>query len=198
MTHTYFSHLKFESLHPNTYCNLLLYSYFSGSDSPLTMKPSVLPGHLPPNSYFGSPLGLLHFQQQLQQQALNSSFFQRTPAGAMSLPYQSHLSATSLLGGATGLPPTSMATSPWSPYFLFARQPQPGSNMAGAPNENSTPNGLPAHLRTRGIPPSSGIPPTSSSGLSNNNTHKELILNSSIESLRMRARQHSASLGLYD
>ena len=161
------------------------------------MKPSVLPGHLPPNSYFGSPLGLLHFQQQLQQQAINSSFFQRGPAGAMSLPYQSHLSASSLLGGATGLPPTSMATSPWSPYFLFARQSQPGSNMRPT-NENSPPNGLPAHLHSRGIPPSPRIPPTSSNSLSNNNTHKELILNNSIESLRLRARQHSASLGLYD
>ena len=118
-----------------------------GSDSPLNVKPSMLPGHLPPN-YFGSPLGLLHFQQQLQQQAINSSLFPRGP-GTMSLPYQSHLSASSLLGGTSGLPPTSMA-GPWSPYFLFARQPQPqpGSNMAAA-NENAPPNGLPVHLHNQ-------------------------------------------------
>ena len=165
-----------------------------GSDSPLKVKPSMLPGHLPPN-YFGSPLGLLHFQQQLQQQAINSSLFPRGP-GTMSLPYQSHLSASSLLGGTSGLPPTSMA-GPWSPYFLFARQsqPQPGSNMAAA-NENSPPNGLSVHLHNRGIP-ASGVSPTSNNNIPNNN-HKELILNNSIESLRMRARQHSASLGLYD
>lgn len=166
--------------------------FFAGNESPPPppVKHSMIPDHLPPNSYFGSPLGLLHFQHQLQQQAISSSLLQRAP-GAMSLPYHSHLSqAASLLGGSSAaLPPAS----PWSPYFLFPRQPQSGSNMAAS--ENSPPNGLP-HLHNRGIP-SAGMPPTSVS-LSNNNPHKELILNNSIESLRMRARQHSASLGLYD
>lgn len=185
------------STHSKQAGNIFLFD-ISGEGSPLgPTKSSMLPGQLPPNSYFGSHLGLLHFQQQLQQQALNSSLFQRAP-GAMPLPYQSPLSASSLLGGTTGLPPTSMATGPWSPYFLFARQSQSGSSGAiGSSESSSAGSGMPVHLHNRGIP--AAVPPSSTGNMSSTNPHhKELILNSSIESLRMRARQHSASLGLMD
>ena len=148
--------------------------------------------HHIPNNYFGSPLGLLHFQQQLQQQAINSSLFQRP---GVPLSYHNALQHGSLLGGSTGIPASSM-TGAWSPYFLFARGPQPNNSTIGPPADTSP--GNMSHIQNRAI---SSMPPASghnNPGPPNVNPNKELMLNSSIESLRMRARQHSASLGLYD
>ena len=138
-----------------------------------------------PTTPLSSSLSFLQFQHQLQQQAsVGPPVFQRQN---ISMPYsgQTYFQRPNFPTNGS-LPPMSSASSSWSPYFLFARGPQPFISMA----DTHASSGLPSTSRSV-----SGNMATGTFGMNN---HKDSMLNSSIESLRIRARQHSASLGYYE
>ena len=118
--------------------------------------------------YRDAAMNMLHFQQQLHQHALNSSFLQRQ----MALHHSNGFSQTS---PSSSVIPSVNQHPGWPPMYIPHQIPQ-----------HTFPE-LPTNLQVHGR----GGPPAPPVG-------KDLVLNSSIESLRMRARQHSASMGIYE
>lgn len=139
-----------------------------------------------PQGALSSSLGLLQLQHQMAQQQSTGSVLQRAGLpGPYSTP--SHFQRPMFPANST-VPNLSGTHSSWSPYFLFARGPQPF--MTSLPDTHA-PNGLP--IMSRGMMGNIGGSPGGFSG-----PPKDNILSSSIESLRIRARQHSASMGYYE
>lgn len=126
------------------------------------------------NPYMASNPGLLTLQQHFRHQALASAMVNRHGGVAHG-------------GGVLQLPPMGILPyHGWHPYAAYL--PHSLAHVSSHP-QSTVPGPHPA------IGPLFGS--MTSSSLQSHNSGDSMA-NSSIESLRMRARQHAASLGLYE
>ena len=140
-----------------------------------------------PSAALSSSLGLLQLQHQMAQQQQQAQPGMM-PRGGLPVPYSSPSQfQRPMFPSNSSVPSLSASPSSWSPYFLFARGPQPFMSLADA--AHATTNGLPIMSRAM----MGGMNTSGAYG-----APKDNILNNSIENLRIRARQHSASLGYYE
>ena len=133
-----------------------------------------------PSSALAPPYNLVGLPP-VSPQSLSTSLLQRS----LAMQYQQHFPA-GFLGNSSPIPTTAPSVSsaaPWPPFYFLSR----GQQCSSLPENDLSP------------------PMTSSRGPSLQNSPnspsqgpKDVLMNSSIESLRMRARQHSKSMGFYE
>ncbi|KAJ3598987.1 hypothetical protein NHX12_032950 [Muraenolepis orangiensis] len=132
------------------------------------------------NSYASSPLSLFRLQEQFRQHMAATSNMVHYPPFDMVAPPSSMPYLGMNIGG--GLPP-SLGSLPCQPYYQSLSQAQ---QVWSSPLLHQSPPGLPhPHPHPHSQPPPPPLPP----GSLNSKT-------TSIENLRLRAKQHAASLGL--
>ena len=120
---------------------------------------------------------------------------------------QQHALASALLHKHLGLqhvpffqpPPNAASTSlpthlaPWPAYYSAPPPPPPVHDVIAPPTSSAAPS----RTEPLRIPPPAHIS-MAASGSGSGGSSKDAMMTSSIESLRLRARQHTANLGLYE
>ncbi|KAK6171620.1 hypothetical protein SNE40_019770 [Patella caerulea] len=153
---------------PHLSCSSPSYSYNNKATESGAQRSPV------PYQYSVSQLGMFNFQQQALASAMLQKQIQFQQSSVLPQMPLFHFPTN----GASQL-------NSWPSYYPPTTVPESTQSSVSRPE----------HIR---IPPPAHAPPISSPIGSPSSTTKDAILNSSIENLRYRARQHAASLGLYE